>query len=148
VLVVAVYKSPGQVWNDADITKLLSLLHKWLLAGDLKAKHPFWYSVISNPSDAKLLNLLHINVFEISAPQCPTPYSPAGNGDVLGIVVLRMFCCQKSLSLTFLTQITYQPFSTCWIMLELIIIRTCLTNSRVGEVSKPVHRINFTENIN
>jgi hypothetical protein len=28
VLVVAVYKSPGQVWNDADITKLLSLLHK------------------------------------------------------------------------------------------------------------------------
>jgi hypothetical protein len=34
----------------------------------------------------KLLKLLHINVFEISAPQCPTHYSPAGNGDALNIV--------------------------------------------------------------
>jgi hypothetical protein len=35
----------------------------------------------------KLLNLLHINEFEISAPQCPTHYPPAGNGDVLDILV-------------------------------------------------------------
>jgi hypothetical protein len=35
----------------------------------------------------KLLNLFHINEFEISAPQCPTRYSPVGNGDVLNIVV-------------------------------------------------------------
>jgi hypothetical protein len=34
----------------------------------------------------KLLNLLHINEFEISAPQCPTHYSPRGNGNVLDIV--------------------------------------------------------------
>jgi hypothetical protein len=33
------------------------------------------------------LNLLHINEFEISEPQCPTNYSPPGNGDVLDIVV-------------------------------------------------------------
>lgn len=30
---------------------------------------------------------MHINLFEISAPQCPTYYSPAGNGGVLDIVV-------------------------------------------------------------
>jgi hypothetical protein len=53
----------------------------------MNAKHPFWYSVVSNPSGAILLNLLHIKEFEISASQCPTDYSPAGNGDVLDIVV-------------------------------------------------------------
>jgi hypothetical protein len=36
---------------------------------------------------AKVLNLLHINEFEISALQCPTHYSPAANDDVLNIVV-------------------------------------------------------------
>jgi hypothetical protein len=32
------------------------------------------------------LELFDISDFEISAPQCPTYYSPAGNGDVLDIV--------------------------------------------------------------
>jgi hypothetical protein len=31
--------------------------------------------------------MFDINEFEISAPQCPTHYSPAGNGDLLDIVV-------------------------------------------------------------
>jgi hypothetical protein len=53
----------------------------------LNAKYHFLNSVVSNPSGIKLLNLLHINKFEISAPQCPTHYSPAGNGDVLDVVV-------------------------------------------------------------
>jgi hypothetical protein len=57
------------------------------MAGDLNAKYPFWHSIISNPSGVKLFNLLHINEFEISAPQYPTDYSPTGNGDVLDIVV-------------------------------------------------------------
>jgi hypothetical protein len=57
------------------------------MAGDLNAKHPFWKSVVSNPSGAKLLNLLYINEFEISAPECPTHYCPAGNGDMLNIFV-------------------------------------------------------------
>jgi hypothetical protein len=35
----------------------------------------------------KLLNLLHINEFKISAPQCPSFYSPEGNGDMFHIVV-------------------------------------------------------------
>jgi hypothetical protein len=32
------------------------------------------------------MDLFDLNEFEISAPQCPT-HSPAGNGDVLDIVV-------------------------------------------------------------
>jgi hypothetical protein len=56
----------------------------------------------------KLLNVLHINEFEISALQYPTHYSPVGNGDVLDIVVHKHV--QKSSSLTFWTQISYQSF--------------------------------------
>jgi hypothetical protein len=57
------------------------------LAGDLNSKHPFWNSAASNSSGEKLLQLFDVRQFKISAPQCPTYYSPAGNGDVLDIVV-------------------------------------------------------------
>jgi hypothetical protein len=87
LLFAAVCKSPGHAWNDKDITEPWSFRHKALLAGDLNAKHPFLSSVVSNPSGAKLLNLLHINYFEISAPQCPIHFPPTGNGDVLEIVL-------------------------------------------------------------
>jgi hypothetical protein len=72
---VSVYKSPGRAWNDADITELSSFRRKSILAADLNTKHPFWNSVFN------------LNEFEISAPQCPTHYSPVGNGDVLDIAV-------------------------------------------------------------
>ncbi|PNF35683.1 hypothetical protein B7P43_G17443 [Cryptotermes secundus] len=39
------------------------------------------------PIGLKLMDLFDMGDFEISAPQCPTHYSPAGNGDVLDIVV-------------------------------------------------------------
>jgi hypothetical protein len=78
---------PGKAWSDADITELLSVRRKSILAGDLNAKHPFWNSRVSNPSGEKLVDLFDVNEFEISAPQCPTHYSHAGNGDVLDIVV-------------------------------------------------------------
>jgi hypothetical protein len=57
------------------------------LAGDVNAKHPSWNSTASNPSGEKLLQLFNASDFEISAPHCPTHYSPVGNGDVLDIVV-------------------------------------------------------------
>jgi hypothetical protein len=41
LLLIAVCKSPGQAWNYTYITELLSFRHTSLLAGDLKAKHPF-----------------------------------------------------------------------------------------------------------
>jgi hypothetical protein len=65
VLFAAVYKSPGHAWNDADITEVLSFRRKSLPAGDRNAKHPFWNSVVSNLSGAKLLLILLINEFEI-----------------------------------------------------------------------------------
>jgi hypothetical protein len=86
VLLTAVCKLPGHAWNDVNITELLGFGHKSLLA-DLNPKLQFLHSIVSNPSGAKLLNLLHINEFKISAPQCSTHYCPAGSGDVLHIVV-------------------------------------------------------------
>jgi hypothetical protein len=57
------------------------------LAGDLKAKHTFSNSVISNPTGEKLMALFDLSEFEISTPQYPTHYSRAGNGDLLYTVV-------------------------------------------------------------
>jgi hypothetical protein len=71
VLLAAVYSSQIRAWSDIDIIKLLSFRRKSILAGDLNAKHPFCTSKISVPSVMKLLNLLNINEFEISAPQLP-----------------------------------------------------------------------------
>jgi endonuclease/exonuclease/phosphatase family metal-dependent hydrolase len=73
--------------SNADITELLCFRPKSILAGDLNAKNPVWNSTVSNPTGDKLLHLFDVNQFEISAPQCPTHYSPSGNGDVLDIVV-------------------------------------------------------------
>jgi hypothetical protein len=87
ILRAAVYESPGCAWIDADIIELLSFRLKSILAGDLNAKHPFWNSAVSDPSGEKLLDLFGVNEFEISAPRCPSHYSPAGNGDIFNIVV-------------------------------------------------------------
>jgi exonuclease III len=48
ILLVAVYRSPNNDWADTDISELLSLKDKSILAGDLNAKHPVWNSKISN----------------------------------------------------------------------------------------------------
>jgi hypothetical protein len=85
ILLAAVYKSLGRTWSDADIAELLSLRHKCILAGDLNAKQLSWNSTVSNPSGEKLLLLFDTSDFDISVPQCPTHYSPVGNGDILDI---------------------------------------------------------------
>jgi hypothetical protein len=87
MLLAAICKSPGHAWNDADFTEFSSFRRKLLLAGNMNAKYPFWNSVVSKLSGVKLLNLLHINDLEISAPKCPTRYCPARNGDMLDVVV-------------------------------------------------------------
>jgi hypothetical protein len=63
LLLAAVYKSPGHVWINADITKLLSFRHKSILAGDLIAKHQFWNSAVSKPSGEKLMAAFDSNKF-------------------------------------------------------------------------------------
>jgi hypothetical protein len=77
VLLAAVCKSPGHAWNDADVVEILRFRRKSLLAEDLNAKHPFWNSVVTNPSGEKLLDLLHVIEFHMSAPHCCTHYCPA-----------------------------------------------------------------------
>jgi hypothetical protein len=72
VLLAAVRRSPCHTWNDAEIIDLLSFRNKSQRAGDLSAKHPFWNSIFSNHSGAKLPNLLHINEFEILGSRCRT----------------------------------------------------------------------------
>jgi hypothetical protein len=96
VLLAAIYKAPNHTWCDIDTTELLRFRNKCILAGYLNVKHPFWNITVSNPSGEKLLQLFDVNDFEISTPQSPTHYSPAGNGDVLDIVVhqnIRLLTC-------------------------------------------------------
>jgi hypothetical protein len=87
IMLASVYKSLGHAWSDADITELLCYRRRSIFAGDLNAKQPFWNSAVSNPSGVKLMALFDLSGFEISVPQCPTHYSPAGNVDMIDIVV-------------------------------------------------------------
>jgi endonuclease/exonuclease/phosphatase (EEP) superfamily protein YafD len=87
MLLASLYKSPFKAWRDADITRLLNLRKKSILAGDLNAKHSVWNSKVSNPSGLKRLDLFVNCNFKISAPQRPTHFLPNGRGDVLDIVV-------------------------------------------------------------
>jgi hypothetical protein len=91
MLLVSVYKSSLRAWRDVDITELLNLRSKSILAGDLNAKHPAWNSKVSYPSCLKLLDLFVNCNFEISAPQHPTHFVPNGRGDVLNMWSIQMF---------------------------------------------------------
>jgi hypothetical protein len=84
MLLASAYKPPLRAWRDADITELLNLRTKSILAGRLNAKHPVWNSKVSNPSRLKFIDLFVNSNFEISAPQYPTHFVSDGRGDVLG----------------------------------------------------------------
>jgi hypothetical protein len=114
VLLKAVYKSPGRAWSDADITELLSFRPTSISAGDLNAKTSVSNSTLSNPLGEKLLCLFDVNQFEITAPQRPTQYSPAENGDGWILWSTKISECQMLLFLIFWTQITYQFYFTYW----------------------------------
>jgi hypothetical protein len=53
----AVFKTPERLCSDTDITQILGIRNKSILAGDLNAKHPVWNSNVSNLSALKLLEL-------------------------------------------------------------------------------------------
>jgi hypothetical protein len=60
------------------------------LAECLKAKYLISSnSAVSNPSGKNHVYFYHLNEFDISAPQCPTHYSPADGGHVLDILVYK-----------------------------------------------------------
>jgi hypothetical protein len=87
MFLATVYKSPQRLWSDTDITELLGFRSKYILAGDLHAKHPLCKSNISKPSALKLLELFDSSNFEISAPQLSKNYTPDTRGNVLEFVV-------------------------------------------------------------
>jgi hypothetical protein len=86
MLIASFYKPPLRAWRDADITELLNLRTKSILADDLNAMHPAWNSKVSNLSGLKLLDLFVNCNFEIYMPQHSTHFVPNGRGDVLDIV--------------------------------------------------------------
>jgi hypothetical protein len=126
----AVYKSPDRAWSDADVIKLLSSRHKSVLAGDLNAKHPFWNSAVSKVRSCWSCLI----VVNLKSQHHKVPLTSLLRGMVTCSILwfTKMSDCQKSLSLTSWTQITYQSSSTYWIMLRLDIFRTRLKNSQIG----------------
>jgi hypothetical protein len=84
----------------------------------------------SNLSCSKLLILLHVNEFEIPAPKYSTHFCTLGNCDALDIVVHKNVWLPEVI-VTDILKLENLLISTCWIILELGIIRTRLTNSQV-----------------
>jgi hypothetical protein len=119
ILHASVYKSPLRGRRDADITELLNLRTKSILAGDLNAKHPVWNSKVSYPSGLKLLDLSVNCNFEISAPRYPIHFVPNGRGDVLALWSIKMFGSQRLECSTTWIQITYLSYFAFWIILRI-----------------------------
>jgi endonuclease/exonuclease/phosphatase (EEP) superfamily protein YafD len=86
MLLPPVHKSPLRAGRDADMTELLKLRTKPIMAGDLNANHPIWNSKVSNPSGLKLRDSFVKCNFEISMPEHTTHFDSDGRGDVLDIV--------------------------------------------------------------
>jgi hypothetical protein len=75
------------------------------------------------------LELFHRNEFEISAPQCPTHYSPAGNGDILDTVV------HQNIRLSDVTVSDVLDSD------HLLIIFYLLESVKVKNLSKPIEKL-------
>jgi hypothetical protein len=88
ILLATIHKPPARAWSETVVIELLNFRNKSLMAGDLNAKNPVWNGRVSKLSGDRLLDLAD-NDFQISAPQCPTHYTPQGNGDVLDNVLHR-----------------------------------------------------------
>jgi hypothetical protein len=73
--------------------------------------------------------LFDLSDFEISAPQCPTHYSPAGNSDVLDIVVHQNV---RVSDVIFSDILDSDHLPKIFHMSTLGIFRNLLTNSLIG----------------
>jgi hypothetical protein len=61
ILLASVYNFPGRARIDANITEFQSFRRRYILVGDLNAKHPFWGSAVSNPSGEKVMALFDLS---------------------------------------------------------------------------------------
>jgi hypothetical protein len=116
----------------SNITKLLSFRNKSISVGDLNAKHPCWNSALSNSSCEKFCNCF---MYMISKSQRHRAYlTPPLLEMVMYWVLLfsRISESHVSLSLISWTQITYQYYSTYWIMLQLKLLEPLEKNQGLG----------------
>jgi hypothetical protein len=90
------------------ITELLGFRNKSILMWYLNAKHLVWYREISKPLDLKLLDIFVSSYFEISAHNALRITHLMAEVTFSTLWHVRTSECQRSLSLTSLTQITYQ----------------------------------------
>jgi hypothetical protein len=111
-MLAAVYKSPCRAWRYANVIEFLSFRHKSLLAVDLNAKHPFWNSVDSNRSGEKVLELFVGSEFKSQHHKVKLTILLLGKVMFSILWFTKVSDCQKSLSVTSWTQITYQSSST------------------------------------
>ncbi|KAL4148911.1 hypothetical protein QTP88_003050 [Uroleucon formosanum] len=88
----AVYKSPSANLHHNDLNILTNHNGPFIIAGDLKSKHPSWNSLSTNTAGRKLLHHSEANNYTIVAPDSPThyPYIPTHRPDVLDIILLDL----------------------------------------------------------
>jgi exonuclease III len=107
VLLAAVYISPGRTWIDADITELLSLRHKCILAGDLNANiHP--RTVQSQTLQARNCSNYLIQTTSKFQYHNAQPITPLWEMEMYWTLwCIRISDSQMTSSLIFWTKITY-----------------------------------------
>lgn len=67
-IILSIYQSPNLPLVTSDLSNILRLGPKMILAGDLNAKHPFWSNGAANPRGNTLLNHMQEHEFIIHAP--------------------------------------------------------------------------------
>jgi exonuclease III len=108
ILLLAVYKSPGHTWSNADIAELLNLRHKCILAGDLNAKHPSWNRQSQTIHARSCCNFL-IEITSKFLHHNAKPTTPRGEVEMYWMLwCIRISDSQMSLCLIVWIRITYQ----------------------------------------
>lgn len=79
-------QKPGAQFIPNDFLLLKNLGPKIIIAGDLNAKHPSWYSRITNPAGTELYDALPILGLTLTASTEPTHYPiNGGRPDIIDI---------------------------------------------------------------
>jgi len=94
-------------------------------------------------TNVRLLDLQDNDDFQISAPQCPTHYTPHGNGDVLDVVVHR------NVRLSDVTVSDIMDSDHLSLLFHILYhVGPCRNSHRLVAVSKPSLRLYFTQDPN
>ncbi|GJQ70100.1 hypothetical protein Trydic_g22573 [Trypoxylus dichotomus] len=90
IALYAVYSSPQNNIEEADIDAIFNSHHPTILAGDLNSKHPQWNSKTLNRKGKQLKRIADERNLSVDAPTEDTHiYTPTGSTDVLDLVILK-----------------------------------------------------------